>query len=69
MKGSLKRLNSDLEALREAQGVTNEQLAKALHDGYEDDEHLKPIAVFGMAVFIRVAGDAARNRVPLMLSF
>jgi hypothetical protein len=67
--GSVKRLSRDLQALKEAHGLSDQQVATSLKEGYGDDSPFMPIAIFGLAIFERLANEAIQNRLPILLSF
>jgi hypothetical protein len=66
--GSLRRFVQELDVLMQVYGITEEQLAAAQPGGKGETAFL-PEAHFGLAVFRRVAGDAFKNRLPMMLSY
>jgi hypothetical protein len=67
--GSVQRLNKDLRDLMSVQGLTEQQIATSLREAYEDGADFKTIANFGLAVFMRIANDALKDKLPIMLSF
>jgi len=67
--GSVKRLSRDLQALKEAHGLSNEQVANSLREGYADGAGFMPISIFGLAIFERLANEALEHRLPVLLSF
>ena len=66
---SVKRLHADLLALKDANGITNEQSQTIMREGYEDGADFIRIAVFGLTVFERIAQEAERHSLPVFLSY